>query len=155
MGQINKIEKHNLQGRCLALFREGRTTAEIADILTQELAGVDTISQPSVSRWLKPIRDDERDETRKRIHDHIKQTVESDLEILDEVEGFMVQEFRNPENSVLQRSDFGLKALRVVETKLKYALTDPTNTQDTLHPVDLESFRNDLEDLRQDRECQP
>jgi len=155
MGQINKIEKNNLQGRCMDLFREGRTTAEIADILTQELAGVDTISQPSVSRWLKPIRDDERDETRKRIHDHIKQTVESDLEILDEVEGFMVQEFRNPENSVLQRSDFGLKALRVVETKLKYALTDPTNTQDTLHPVDLESFRNDLEDLRQDRECQP
>ena len=155
MAQINKIEKNNLQARCMVLFREGRTTAEIADILTQELAGADTISQPSVARWLKPIRDDERDETRKRIHDHIKQTVESDLEILDEVEGFMVQEFRNPENSVLQRSDFGLKALRVVETKLKYALTDPTNTQDTLHPVDLESFRNDLEDLRQDRECQP
>ena len=154
MAQVNKIEKNNLQGRCLALFREGRTTAEIADILTQELAGIDTISQPSVSRWLKPIRDDERDETRKRIHDHIKATVESDLDILDEVEGFMVQEFRNPANTVLQRSDFGLKALRVVETKLKYALSDPTSTQDGLHPVDLDAFRNDLEDLRQTRECQ-
>lgn len=149
MAQVNKIEKYKLQSRCLALFREGRTTAEIAVALTADLNGQDRISQPSVARWLKPIREEERDETQRQVREYIKKTVESDLEILDEVQAFMVEEFRNDDCTTRERSDFGLKALRVVETKLRFALTDPNSGESAIHPVDLDEFRNDLSEIKE------
>ena len=154
---ITKIEKHKLEARVIALFNDGKSTHEIATVLNTELNGEDTISQSTVARFVKTIREDTRDATRQFIHDHIKKNVESDLETLDEIESYFVQIFRNkeknPEYNYKIRADFGLKALRVIETKLRYALTDPAGGKDSHHPVDLDQFKNDLEDIKEQQSC--
>lgn len=76
-----KIIKHGLQERTLAL-RDQYTHREIADILTKELAGKDSISQPAVSRFLKKVSK-RRSEILGPIRDKFVETeLESDLKIL-------------------------------------------------------------------------
>ena len=60
MAQISKIEKYSLNEFVLTLAGEGKTGAEIATILNnhikKNLKTDDSITQPSVSRWLKQAR---------------------------------------------------------------------------------------------------
>lgn len=165
MAQLNKIEKYNLAERVLALAAEGKTTAQIADILTAELTGTDSISQPAVSRWLKSVREERSNQTKQIVHDHIKATVPKDLEALDEVEEFMLSVFRNtkknPETGknesagyeLRTRADAGMKAVKIIETKLRFAgvLDDPERSGARVDPVDLEQFKNDLQELKEGR----
>ncbi len=126
MAAQSKIEKYALHARIAALMNDGKNDTDIAAILTEELSGRDTISQPTVSRYTKSLREEVRSTTRHKITEHLKECVETDLQILDEVQGFHVTEFRDKGNTVLSRSDNGLKAVRVIEIKLKHALSDPT-----------------------------
>jgi len=160
MAAQSKIEKHKLTERTLALAGEGRTTNEIAQVLTKELGGRDTVSQPTVARFLKGVRQERSEQTKQVVHDHIKATVPADLQALDEIEGFLLSHFRNRgidlvtgdeatlPNSLKTRIDCGMKAVKIIETKLRFAgiLDDPDETVPDI--PDLDEFRNDLETIK-------
>ena len=73
------------------------------------------------------------------VQEHIKATVPLDLEALDEIEGFLLEVFRNkvfdPETGeatigiydLKDRQNAGMNAVKIVETKLRFAglLEDP------------------------------
>ena len=151
MAGKSKIEKYGLEARTAALaFDEHRNTREIADILTAELDGRDTISQSAVSSWLKPIREQNRDQAHDTINKHIKEKLDSDLESVEEIQLFLMNEMRDEEShTVMQRADLGVKALRVIDTKLRWGLGGE-GSGDRIDPVDLDAFKNEVEGLRQD-----
>jgi hypothetical protein len=162
MAKVNKIVQHNLEDRVLVLAGEGKSSALIAQIITAELNGADTISQPTVSRWLKTTREERSNQTKQIVHDHIKATVPEDLKALDEVEGFMLALFRNKgidektgeeiktTHDLRTQIECGMKAVKIIETKLRFAgiLDDPEKSGSRVDPVDLEQFKNDLQDLK-------
>lgn len=95
MPAINKIEAFNITARVLSLTGQGRSTHEIASTLTKEADGDYSISQSTVARWLKRTRKERSEETRQIVHDHIRKTVPADLDALDEVEGWLLTQFRS------------------------------------------------------------
>lgn len=59
MAEKNKIDRYGLGERVTELFREGKTTVEIAEMMTRGLqdSGInDGVDQSTVSRWLKKVR---------------------------------------------------------------------------------------------------
>ena len=139
MAAINKIDKYELGELVLKLSGENKTAEEIAGLITVKLAGLDSISQPSISRWLKNVRLERSEQTKHIVQEHIKATVPKDLEALDEIEQFLLEVFRNrvldPETELPKdgtydlkdRQTAGMNALKIIETKLRFAglLEDP------------------------------
>lgn len=155
MAGKSKIEKYSLEARVSALaFNDGKNTREIAEILTDELAGKDTISQSAVSNYVKPLREESRAETRQTINQHIKEKLDSDLESVEEVQLFLLNEMRDTDSnpSVTLRADLGVKAIRVIDTKMRWGLGDARGSRDGIDPVDLEEFKNEVEDLKKEAE---
>lgn len=178
MSAQNKIEKYNLGSECLKLIAvPGATTHSVAAQLTERLEGRDTISQSTVSRWLQAERRERREETRKVVDEHIKEHVPKDLSALEEIETWLLGIFRNqaellklrpelaedPEikklvekiqgenteaHDLRTRADAAMKAVKVIELKLKYAgiLEDPTRPKalDDLSDEELEERLNGI-----------
>jgi hypothetical protein len=163
-----KIQKYGLEERILELS-VGRTTTEVSDAITAELQaeGIqDQISQPTVSRFLRKVRAARAEETRNLVQDHIKAHVPKDLEAIEEIESFLLERFRGRldlsklseslaekvaaiiEGDHGKRSEYGMKAVRVIELKLKYAgILEETPGQPRAgsgDPVDLDEFRSDV-----------
>lgn len=177
MPAINKIERHGVAPRVLALSGEGKTTHEISQILNEEAAGEYTISQPTVSRWLKGVRQERGEQTRQIVHDHLRATVPTDLESINQVQSWLIDQFRSLDVVSVERvsealgkpvdeetfkalvsifpaapldlrtkAEIGMKIVRVVDTKLRYAgvLEDPDSIgAGSPDPVDLDDFRMD------------
>ena len=133
----SKIIRYNLQGKCLELFDAHYTTAEIAEALTQILAeqniynragNPETISQPTVSRFLKPVRNEVREEMQEAVTNHIKANVANDLAIADEIESVFVTWFRGQDGKNIvprkERATHGMNVIKIIETKIKLALGD-------------------------------
>lgn len=57
MSAINKIETYQLGSRIKELRLEGKSSGLIAEILTKELNGKGSISQTTVSRWIRTSKD--------------------------------------------------------------------------------------------------
>lgn len=90
MAANNKIEQYNLQDRTLSLKAEGYSAAKTAEVLTKDLDGKDTISQPTVSRWLAKERLKRKAVAEVVLDDYINTSLPADLNILDElVETFL------------------------------------------------------------------
>lgn len=152
MSAQNKIEKYQLQDRTLELSaRPGLTHTQIAEILTTELAGRASVSQATVSRWLKAVRQERGEQTRQVVQDHIQATVPADLQALEEVEGWLLGIFRDQtellkirDTSMLgdrdlerlaaavqasegdgfdlsDRANAAMKAVKIIELKLRFA----------------------------------
>ena len=154
MAGKSKIEKYGLEGRVSVLaFDEHKNTREIADILTEELAGKDTISQSAVSNWLKPIREENKAQAHDTINKHIKEKLDTDLESVEEIQLFLMNEMRDQDaHTVMQRADLGVKALRVIDTKLRWGLGGGQGSGDRIDPVNLDDFKNEVEDLKKEVE---
>jgi len=144
----NKIKKYNLGHRILALHEDRTTTAKIAEVVSQELDG-DTISQATVARFLKPYRDEFKAQARDKVTRHIDAKIDNDLEAMDEVQAWFYGIFKNERINLKDRGDAGLKVIKVVETKLRYALIDNESGSGRCDPVDLSRWRSDLEDLKE------
>ena len=71
MGIQNKIRRYDFEKSTLDLANKGMTSMEISQILTKKLGGSDTISQPTVSRFLQQESTVRKDvfETNKEILD--------------------------------------------------------------------------------------
>lgn len=167
MSAVNKIEKYNLQDRTLALAAEGKSTDAIAKILTEELEGKDSVSQTRVAAWLKKVRQERSEETRHVVREYIKSTVPKDMEALNEIEAWLLDIFRNQESikdpetgdvtciklpagkehDLRIRSEAGMKAVKIIETKLRFAglLENPDIPGSGIDPIDLEGFRKDVQ----------
>ena len=154
----SKIEKYNLEARCETLaFDMGKSVDEIAEILTKDLAGRDTITKSSVARYLQPRRNQLRDDIQERLNEHAREKLETDLECIEEIQLFLMNEMRNvyteedgkvTGHSVKDRAEYGLKAARVIDMKLARSLGDPTGGGGSgFDPVDLKEFRNDLDQV--------
>ncbi len=98
MPPINKVERFNLVERILALSGQGKNTYEIATILTKEADGKYSISQPTVARFLKGVRKDRSEQTRQIVQDYIKATVPADLDSIEEVQAWLIKQFRSIES---------------------------------------------------------
>jgi hypothetical protein len=157
MPAISKIEKFNLSDRILGLSGLGKTSAEIAEIVTSEADGKYRISQPTVARWLKSVRQERSEQTKQLVHDHIKEHVPADLQALEDLEAEYLHIF-NSKKEVKDKSpdplfeyEFELKTrmaagdriVKIIDTKLRYAglLEDTEEGRDTADPIDLDDFR--------------
>lgn len=105
MAAINKIEKYELGERCLELSVQGKTTTEIAEILTKEIEGKGRISQPTVSRWLKKVRAERKETANAILTDYLNTSLPADLKILDELSQFYLTIFRDKIADVLSHLD--------------------------------------------------
>lgn len=152
MPAANKIEKYRLEGRILALSGQGLTTHEVAEAVTRDLnekAINDKISAASIARFLRTVREERSAQTRELVREHIKATVPADLDALQEIESYFLTEFRNDDRDLRTRGDCGMKVVRIIETKLKFAglLDDPEAGKSSLDPVDLDEFRTEVGDM--------
>jgi len=98
MAAINKILKYQLVGKLLKLDGEGKTTQDIADLLSEELKsrGIDdSISQPTVHRHLQTIREERAAQGCQMVQDYNEITVPGDIEILEEIKAYFLMIFRN------------------------------------------------------------
>lgn len=152
MPAANKVEKYRLEGRILALSGQGLTTHEVAEAVTRDLnekAINDKISAASIARFLRTVREERSAQTRELVREHIKATVPADLDALQEIESYFLTEFRNDDRDLRTRGDCGMKVVRIIETKLKFAglLDDPEAGKSSLDPVDLDEFRTEVGDM--------
>jgi hypothetical protein len=132
MAQINKIERYGLEADALSLFKLGRDTRAIAAGLSMVMAdkGIgDSISYSTVSRWLKDVRSEAKAEANQIVTEHIVGQLPSDLAAMDEIELFHLTAFRDDKRGDKDRSEFGMKALKVVETKLRFAFGGENATE--------------------------
>lgn len=84
MGRFNKIIQLGLAGKIESLIAEGVISAQaISARLAQD--GY-SISQPTISRWLKHQSDARRETAQQLVQEHVKQTVPADLVALEEME---------------------------------------------------------------------
>jgi len=158
----SKIEKYGFEARVEALaFNQGKTVEEIAEILTAALKGQDVITKSSVARYLQPRRDQLRGEIQERLNQHAKEKLETDLECIEEIQLFLMNEMRNEYredmidgkkvvsgHSVKDRSEYAIKAARVIDMKLARSLGDPHGGGSGLDPVDLDKFRSEADELK-------
>ena len=155
-----KIEKYRLEDRTLVLDAEGKTTLEIAEVLTKELEGLATISQPTVSRWLKKTRKKRKNAAQPILEKYLEESLPSDLKILDELSTTYLAVFRNRvvgEITGEEAKKFNLKTRMaagdrlhaIIQTKLRFIGIDPGDDDfDSVHPVDLAQFRTDADKLQ-------
>ena len=155
-----KIEKYRLEDRTLVLDAEGKTTLEIAEVLTKELEGLATISQPTVSRWLKKTRKDRKNAAQPILDKYLGETLPNDLKILDELLKKYLAISRNTvageivgENS--QKYDLKTqmaaedRITHIIGMKLRFVGIDPGGEDfDSVHPVDLAQYRTDADKLK-------
>lgn len=84
MAKVNKIKSLGLESRVEELISSGVTTTSGISAALKG-AGYD-VSQPTVSRYLKEVRETRQEETRKIVQDHVQKTVPTDLRALEGME---------------------------------------------------------------------
>jgi len=150
-----KIEKYHLEDRCLELSAApGMTGVRIAQVLTEGLEGKDTITQSTVCRWLKSVREERADETREVYRKYVKGHLPNDLDQVEEVQTFFLEIFRNqkfdPEKKELSDANFsraeqgeaGKAVVRIILDKLKLAGIQPPPEKPSPGDMDDESLRS-------------
>jgi hypothetical protein len=151
---MGKIEKLKLKDIIVAMFDAGKKENEIAEALNVQLAerGIeDTISQPTVNRFLRPYRTMEREKGTQIIHDHVVAKITNTLERIDKIEDFHFdqalgkREEGKPELDLKLKSDFLMRAAKIAELKLRYALVNPDSGNSTSHPVNLDDYVTEAE----------
>ena len=157
-----KIEKFQLADRILVLDTQGKTTLEIAAILTEELEGRTHISQPTVSRWLKKTRKSRKTAAQHVLEEYLEETLPSDLKLLDEMLTTYLPVFRNKvageiagksseKFNLKDRMMSGDRILAIIQTKLRFIGIDGAgDDMDAIHPVDLTQYRTDAEKLKRE-----
>ena len=122
----SKVKRYGLETLAIEMMGQGVTEVEIAEALTGELArrGVsDSVSQATVNRFLKPIRDADRIETQKKIRKAVNDRIDSDIELVDEAIAFHAGEARaDGTHTPKVRSDFYVRATKIIFEKVKAAM---------------------------------
>ena len=172
MAGINKIDTYGLGEIVLKLTSEGKRTYEIPAELNRILRerGVrnhkgeyETISQPTVSRWLKRYRQDLGEQTRAMVNERIKPIVDEILSNMFKVHLNMIaiHENRSPDkgrrqlsflgNSLKTRMDAGMKAVIAGEKILRLVGIEGDAGEDEqryeLNPDEVELLKSHAKEL--------
>jgi len=151
---VNKIKKWALEERTIALA-VGHTHQEIAEILTNDLDGKDTISQPTVSRFLKDVYEQRKSALGPIIKNYVETKLGSDLEILDELKRDNLNVYRGLVTGVVTPEGgikYGFKERmashdrlhELIKTTLRFVgVPGDGGIPGSADPVDLEQFRTD------------
>ncbi|HUV77061.1 MAG TPA: hypothetical protein VMW06_03280 [Desulfobacterales bacterium] len=148
MASPNKIEQYNLQILCLELKSQGYNQDDIAQKLSAELQGSreidDSISQSAVQRFLKKIKDQRSEEAGEIVRGYTQAAVPRDLELIEEVQNFLLSIKRNEETdpetgevkdlkiNIRDRIYAAVSLARVTFDKLKnLGALDPPETGET------------------------
>ena len=145
-----KVDKYELGKMAGSLMEQGKTTYDIADLLTKALhnKGIDdSISQKTAQRYLTDLRDDEVKEKQRRVKakflDDFDLNLKSDLGAIEEAKEFFLLTMRNLEKDhdgailpanydIRVRGAAGEKLLKAVELKLRHGLGDSYQEQMSL-----------------------
>lgn len=133
MAEKNKIDRYGLGPRVEELWRGGKTTVEIAEIVTAGFlaSGIeDSVDQSTVSRWLKKIKtaeDEARAEyerqTREVIRAKVQDGVAGDIGQIESVQAYLFMIVENKEKGVSYdvrtRMAAGQALVKVIDTKLR------------------------------------
>ena len=161
MPSVDKIKKYQLEDRILALS-VGHTTQEIATIVTDELNGQDSISQPTVARFIKKTREEREEVARPIINKHLADHLTTDLEILEELKRDNLAVYRGHVQGVVmpegglkfgwkERMDAHDRLHDLLKTTFKFiGVGDDTTGKLGAHPVDIEQFRKDEKNTEQE-----
>lgn len=84
MGRLNKIDHMGLAEKIDGLARSGITKTK--DIAAKLRESGFPVSQPTVSRWLKQRREQQKSDTQKIVQDHVEKVVPADLNALEDME---------------------------------------------------------------------
>lgn len=160
MSAANKITKYDLGERVLDLAGSC-STMEIARLLTEQIQqkGIpDAISQPTVARFVKAHRDERASQTRALVERYVQGTTPKDLERCDRIIERHYQVFQNlepdPGNpsalvpagfSWEQQSAAGMRAVHVIETKLKWSGAFNEKTPEEAAETAVRKMQDDLE----------
>ena len=149
-----KIEKYHLEDRCLELSAgPSMTGVKIAQVLTEGLNGKDTITQSTVCRWLKSVREERADETREVYRKYVKGHLPNDLDQVEEIQTFFLGIFRNqkfdPEKkefvdgsfSLAEQGEAGKTVFKMIIDKLKLGGVQPPSEKPSPGDMDDESLQ--------------
>ena len=140
MAAKNIIKTYHLEEKVRRLTAEGLTAEQVADRLNREdLAGKDSISQPTVSRWIKKDRKERGVTARTIVDDYLKESVPADLKLLDELTQFHLTIFRGnitileKDGQKIKVAEIGLNERRIasrdihsiLQTKMRFIGVDP------------------------------
>lgn len=118
MSQEKKIVRLRLEQKVLNLFEEGKTDEQIAEVLSKELEGEETISQPTVSRWLKPIRQLRKQLSANIVFEHINEGLLNDAAKLSKIETQMLNDALPQEgNDPRARAEIGERLIKLIFKK--------------------------------------
>ena len=118
MSRLTKIEALGLGNRVLTMAGEGKSSREIVSILARE--GI-PVSQPSAIRFLNAVRRDRAAVTRAVVSEHLKDTLSTDLEILQEIRDTLLAWWRSEGLRVSERLLVMDRLLKVIDTRMKYS----------------------------------
>jgi len=140
MAKIPIIVQYKKEARVLALWEQGKTTTQIAQILADELPpAVGGINQSSVSRWLRPYREMTRDAAGEAFQTRVRKKFDTDMEGVEQVQQFLFDEFSDEDKGIGDRRGFGLDFVRVTLDKIKIAMGQPQPPSEKPAGADAES----------------
>lgn len=141
MAAQNKIIKYQLTERVLEL--RSLPHEQIAEKLTSELRGKgidDSISQPSVSRWLKKYSQECKEKATAVLNEYLDITLPADLKILDELSEFYLIIFRDRLGQIIA-------SVETVTGKIEKVMSGKVVSMDSFRDllVDMKSIRDDIQ----------
>jgi hypothetical protein len=130
MARQSKIVQHGLTDLLVTLyFDKGKNQEECARVLTERLTeqGIkDSVTQTTVSRWLKEEKARREAAVREVYVKHAEETLPSDLEAINELKDWYLETFRSEDSAYKRRREAASDLMRLIDTRLRIALAcDP------------------------------
>lgn len=138
---VSKIESLGLASKVVTLSGT-LTSREIARRL-QEEDGVE-IAHNTVSRFLKDLREERAEQTKALVQDHMEQSLEHDLQLLDKLIQQEHEWFFSDDLKVSEKLLVARELRQTIETKLKYSGAGGNDQQQVI-TVKLPDFLADEE----------
>lgn len=149
--KTGKIENFNLGPRISKLhFEDGKTTAQIAKILSGE--GFE-LSQPTVARFIKKVREANKDEVGAQIRNYMTEHIPDDLEALEKMEEKCLNWMNEEPDTKVERLGLWQKVrARFAEWRDRITSGDPEKIQETMSPIITQCLNWILEDINIQKE---
>jgi hypothetical protein len=143
MAKQSKIDKYKLEDFTLTMAGEGKTGTQIANALNEyiktKLEIDDSITQPSVARWLKQIREERKEATQRVVNEDIQKHAVADLQATNDFKNFFYEQFKKESNGLKTRTKAAMNCLKVIETRLRLGGIGGDN--ESFHPVELQQMK--------------
>lgn len=118
MARPNKIDQLNLAEDVLELALT-KTSREISAILKAK-HGVD-VSHVAVARYIQGMRKERAEATKAVVQEHIRATVPTDLQTLDQIIAQEVDWFKSVDLDIAAKLAVAKELRQTIDTKLKYS----------------------------------